>query len=163
MRSADRPATVSSGPARFFVPGTLTLIPAVWDILSARAAKAAGARALFLAGAGLAASRGLPDGLLTSDQVVDATRDIADATRLPMLVDGEVGYGPLPALARLVERLTMAGAGAILIADQESTLGVGSSISHGKNLCSIDVMAARVREAKSASAGKAEIIARSDL
>ncbi len=61
-------------------------------------AERAGFRALYLSGAGVAnASFGLPDlGLTTLTDVCEEVRRITGATRLPLLVDADTGWGPPP-------------------------------------------------------------------
>jgi methylisocitrate lyase len=99
-------------------PGILGLAGA-HDPLAALLARRAGFRALYLSGAGLSASQGLPDlGILTQDELVRAARRIVGATGLPLLVDGDTGYGEALNAIRLVRELEDAGAAAVQIEDQ---------------------------------------------
>jgi 2-methylisocitrate lyase-like PEP mutase family enzyme len=102
----------------------LLLLPNAWDAITARLIESLGAKAIALTSAGLAWSRGYPDGnALPVDQLIAATRDIARVIRVPLTVDIEAGYSDDPrAVARLVARLVAAGAAGINIED-----GVGPS------------------------------------
>jgi methylisocitrate lyase len=138
------------------------ILPAVWDVVSARAADLAGARALFLSGSALAASFGFPDiGLVSADDLVRVTRRIRDATDLPLIVDAECGFGGPDQLARAARRLREAGASGLLIEDQEFT---GQSVSpHEAALCAPEAMVERVRIAKAATGRALVVLARSDV
>ncbi len=76
-------------------PGTF-VVPNPWDIGSARILAAAGFKALATTSAGLAFSKGLPEGRLDRDAVLDHCRDIAGATPLPVSADLEKGFGDSP-------------------------------------------------------------------
>ncbi len=84
-------------------------------------AERAGFRALYLSGAGVAnASFGLPDlGLTTLTDVCEEVRRITGATRLPLLVDADTGWGPAaPMIAHAIRELERAGAAGCHIEDQ---------------------------------------------
>src|SRR5262249_29125343 len=77
--------------------------PGAHDPLAALLARRAGFRALYLSGAALSASLGLPDlGVLTLDELTYFTRGIVRASGLPVLVDGDTGYGEVLNVVRLV-------------------------------------------------------------
>jgi len=99
-------------------PGLL-LLPNAWDAVSARLIESLGAKAIATTSAGLAWSRGYPDGnALPEDQLIAATRDIARVIRVPLTVDIEAGYSDDPgAVARLVARVMAVGAVGINIED----------------------------------------------
>lgn len=141
--------------------GKTEIWPAVWDALSARSAVVAGAETLFLSGSALAASMGFPDiGLIRVEDLLRATVQIVEASDLPLIVDIETGYGPLPALARLVKDLRRAGAGGVHIEDQEFT---GQSVSSKPALCPTSTMIARIDTVRSAGADELIVLARSDV
>ncbi|MGL4260457.1 MAG: isocitrate lyase/phosphoenolpyruvate mutase family protein, partial [Afipia sp.] len=74
-------------------PGILRL-PGAHNGMAALQAKAAGFDALYLSGAAMTASMGLPDlGIITVDEVALFIRQIVRASGLPLLVDGDTGYG----------------------------------------------------------------------
>lgn len=97
----------------------LLLLPNAWDAATARLIESLGAKAIATTSAGLAWSRGYPDGnVLPDDQLIAATRDIARVIRVPLTVDIEAGYSDDPrAVARLVARVLAAGAVGINIED----------------------------------------------
>ena len=99
-------------------PGLL-LLPNAWDAVTARLIESLGAKAIATTSAGLAWSRGYPDGnALPEDQLIAATSDIARVIRLPLTVDIEAGYSDDPgAVARLAARVLTAGAAGINIED----------------------------------------------
>jgi methylisocitrate lyase len=99
-------------------PGILGL-PGAHDPLAALLARRAGFRALYVSGAGLAASLALPDlGILTLGELAYFTRAIVRASGLPVLVDGDTGYGEVLNVVRLVRELEDAGAAAVQLEDQ---------------------------------------------
>jgi methylisocitrate lyase len=123
-------------------------------------AENAGFRALYVSGAGVAnASYGVPDiGLTTLDDVLTDVRRITKATKLPVLVDVDTGFGNP---ARTVREMIQAGAAGIHIEDQVEAKRCGHL--PGKKLIAPTQMVARI---KSAVAGKTDsafiIMARTD-
>jgi methylisocitrate lyase len=118
--AADLP-TGSAG-ARFRAlldrPGILQM-PGTHNGLAALQAKAAGFDALYLSGAAMSASMGLPDlGVITVDEVCFFVRQVARASGLPVLVDGDTGYGEALNVMHMVRAFEEAGAGAVHIEDQ---------------------------------------------
>jgi 2-methylisocitrate lyase-like PEP mutase family enzyme len=99
-------------------PGLL-MLPNAWDAGSARLIESLGAKAIATTSAGLAWSRGYPDGnALAADQLLAATRDIVRAIRVPLSVDIEAGYSSdRRAVARLVVDILNVGAVGINIED----------------------------------------------
>jgi 2-methylisocitrate lyase-like PEP mutase family enzyme len=97
----------------------LLLLPNAWDAGTARLIESLGAKAIATTSAGLAWSRGYPDGnALPDDQLIAATRDIARVIRVPLTVDIEAGYSDDPrAVARLAARVLATGAVGINIED----------------------------------------------
>ena len=110
-------------------------------------AERAGFRALYLSGAGVAnASFGLPDLALTTLQdVAEDVRRITGATKLPLLVDADTGWGAAFMIARTIRELTRAGAGGCHIEDQVQAKRCGHR--PGKALVSAVEMADRVKAA----------------
>jgi methylisocitrate lyase len=90
-------------------------------------AEQAGFKAVYLSGAGVAnASLGLPDlGISTLDDVLVDARRITAATRLPLLVDADTGFGSAFNIARTTRELTRAGAAGMHIEDQEQAKRCG--------------------------------------
>lgn len=113
----DRPAGERLA-ALWARPGIVRM-PGAHDPLAALLARRAGFEALYLSGAALSASLGLPDlGVLTLSELVFFTRAICRASGLPLLVDGDTGYGEALNVMRLVRELEEAGAAAVQLEDQ---------------------------------------------
>src|SRR2546430_17041232 len=75
-------------------------------------ANAAGIESLYLSGADMTASMGLPDlGVITVDEGAFFARQIVRASGLPLLVDGDTGYGEAPNGVHMVRVFEEAGSG----------------------------------------------------
>ena len=98
-------------------PGILTL-PGTHNGMAALQARAAGFAACYLSGAAMSASMGLPDlGIITVDDVCFFIRQVARAN-LPVLVDGDTGYGEALNVMHMVRAFEQAGAAAVHLEDQ---------------------------------------------
>jgi methylisocitrate lyase len=99
-------------------PGILG-IPGAHNGQAALQARAAGFEAVYLSGAAMTASMGLPDvGLITVDEVCFFIRQVARSSALPVLVDGDTGYGEALNVMHMVRAFEDAGAAAVHIEDQ---------------------------------------------
>jgi methylisocitrate lyase len=99
--------------------GAIVQIPGTHNGLAALQAKRAGFQALYLSGAAMTASMGLPDlGVITVDEVCFFVRQVSRASQLPVLVDGDTGYGEALNAMHMVRSFEDAGAGAVHIEDQ---------------------------------------------
>lgn len=99
-------------------PG-LIRIPGAHSGMAALQAKKAGFEALYLSGAAMTASMGIPDlGIITIDDVCFFIRQIARASGLPVIVDGDTGYGEALNVMHMVRSFEQAGAAAVHIEDQ---------------------------------------------
>jgi len=135
-------------------------IPGAHNGLAAIQARQFGFKAVYLSGAAVAASMGLPDlGILTVDDMTFHVRQVARASGLPILVDGDTGYGEALNVMHMVRCFEDAGAGAVHIEDQVLPKKCGHL--NDKRLAPRDDMAAKV-----AAAARARrhlyIIARTD-
>lgn len=83
-------------------------------------AKRVGYQALYLSGGGVAAnSLGMPDlGISTMEDVLTDARRIVEATRLPLLVDIDTGWGGAFNIARTIRSFERAGVAAVHMEDQ---------------------------------------------
>lgn len=90
------------------------------DVFTAKVMERAGMPLLFLGGFGASASGfGLPDlGLLGLAEMADAARRMTGAVGVPVIVDGDTGYGSVPNVIRTVREFERAGAAGMLIEDQ---------------------------------------------
>ena len=95
--------------------------PGVFDPLSARVAEQSGANALYMTGYGVSASLlGKPDaGFVSYREMVDRVRAICEVTTVPLIADGDTGFGGLANVRQAVRGYENAGASAIQIEDQE--------------------------------------------
>lgn len=99
-------------------PGILQL-PGAHNGMAALQARAAGFEGLYLSGAAMTASMGIPDlGMITVDEVSFFIRQITRASGLPLLVDGDTGYGEALNVMHMVRTFEDAGAGAVHVEDQ---------------------------------------------
>jgi len=99
-------------------PGILQ-IPGAHCGLAALQARDAQFEALYLSGAAMSASMGLPDlGILTIEDVCFFVRQVARASQLPVLVDGDTGFGEALNVMNMVRAFEDAGAAAVQIEDQ---------------------------------------------
>lgn len=90
--------------------GRAFIIPNPWDAGSARLLADMGFEALATTSAGIAFSRGLPDGILDTDALLANAKEIVDAVDLPVSVDLENGYGHEPeSVARTIKAALAAG------------------------------------------------------
>lgn len=120
LNAADLPPASAGQRFRALVQdGGILQLPGTHNGMAALQAKAAGFEALYLSGAAMTASMGLPDlGIITVDEVAFFIRQIARASGLPILVDGDTGYGEALNVMHMVRCFEDAGAGAVHIEDQ---------------------------------------------
>lgn len=140
--------------------GGILPLPGAHNGMAAIQARKAGFEALYLSGAAMTASMGLPDlGIITVDEVAFFVRQVARASGLPVLVDGDTGYGEALNVMHMVRTFEDAGAGAVHIEDQLLPKKCGHL--NDKKLADARDMAAKV-----AAAAKARrhlyLIARTD-
>jgi methylisocitrate lyase len=140
-------------------PGIMKL-PGAYNGLAGRQAAKAGFEALYLSGAAMSASMGLADlGIITVDDVCFFIQQIARASGLPVLVDGDTGYGEILNVMHMVRSFEDAGAAAVHIEDQILPKKCGHL--NDKKLVSPADMAAKVQAAHRARR-RLVIIARTD-
>lgn len=126
--------------------GQLLTLPGAHNGMAALQARAAGFEALYLSGAAMTASMGLPDlGLITVDEVAFFIRQVARASGLPVLVDGDTGYGEALNVMHMVRTFEDAGAAAVHLEDQLLPKKCGHL--NDKKLASPQDMAAKVAAA----------------
>ncbi len=140
-------------------PGILQL-PGAHNGLASQQAKKAGFEACYLSGAAMTASMGLPDlGIITIDEVAFFIRQVARASGLPVLVDGDTGYGEALNVMHMVRTFEEAGAGAVHLEDQLLPKKCGHL--NDKKLADARDMAAKINAAARARKDMV-IIARTD-
>jgi methylisocitrate lyase len=138
-------------------------MPGVPNAAMARQVERAGFDALYISGAGMAnATAGVPDiGLLTSTEVAQLAGYIANAVRIPAIVDAETGFGGAENVARTIRELERAGLAGCHIEDQEFPKRCGHLT--GKEVVDVDEMAEKIKAAVGARRDRDFfIIARTD-
>lgn len=152
MPSDSLPTSPGGRLRALLASGDLLVTPACGDALGARLIEQAGFRTAFMSGFCVSAQRiGQPDaGLISYGEMLDAVRDICAATSLPVLCDGDTGYGNALNVKRTVKGYAQAGAAAIMIEDQVSPKRCG----HTKGKLVVDRVEAvdRIRAAVDARA-----------
>lgn len=132
-------------------PDLLTA-PTCFDALSARLAREAGFPVGFMSGAAVAATRlGMPDtGLITATEMAEQLRYICGAVPgLPVIGDGDTGYGNAMNVRRTVTDYARAGAACIMIEDQVTPKRCGHF--DGKQVTSREEARMKVRAAVEAA------------
>lgn len=96
------------------------VMPGVYDCVSAKIAEQCGVQAVQVTGYGLAGSYlGKPDvGILAKSQMVELTRNICSSVSIPVMADGDTGFGNAVNLYYAVQEFEQAGAAGINIEDQ---------------------------------------------
>ncbi len=148
--AADVPAEPAGDRFRALVErGGILQIPGAHNGMAALQAKAAGFEAAYLSGAAMTASMGLPDlGMITVEEVCFFVRQVARASALPVLVDGDTGYGEALNVMSMVRSFEDAGAAAVHIEDQLLPKKCGHL--NDKRLADAHDMAAKVAAARKA-------------
>ena len=141
------------------------LVPIVgaYDALSARLVERAGFEVMHVGGYNLSASHlGLPDvGYLTLSETVDLAGRIAANTNLPVIADGDDGYGNHLNVGRLISELERAGLAGVHIEDQVFPKRCGHMA--GKRLVPAETFVQKIKAAVDARRdGDFVIIARTD-
>jgi 2-methylisocitrate lyase-like PEP mutase family enzyme len=99
--------------------GGLAIAPGAYDCITARAIAKAGFGAVYMTGAGTAATFGYPDyGLLTMTEMADNAARIAAAVDLPVIADADTGYGNELNATRTVREYERRGVAGLHIEDQ---------------------------------------------
>ena len=120
-------------------------IPSCFDALSAKLIEQTGFGAMFMSGFAASASRiGEPDlGVMTLTEVLDQLNNITDATSLPVIGDGDTGYGNAMNVQRTVKSFAKIGCAGVLIEDQLSPKRCGHT--PGKDVVSREEAFDRIR------------------
>ncbi|BCV26010.1 oxaloacetate decarboxylase [Gelria sp. Kuro-4] len=129
----------------------ILVMPGAYDVLSARLIEAAGFRAVQCSGFGFAASfLGLPDiGILSSSQMLELTRNICHAVDIPVMADGDNGFGNPVNTHYTVREFEAAGAAGINLEDQVSPKRCGHIT--GKQIIPAEEMVLKIQAAREAA------------
>ncbi|MEJ8473154.1 isocitrate lyase/PEP mutase family protein [Roseibium algae] len=136
----------------------LHVMPCCFDALSAKLVQQANFDLTFMSGFATSASRiGQPDlGLMSYGEVLDQARNITEATTIPLIADGDTGYGNAMNVRRTVAGFAKAGAAAVMIEDQLAPKRCGHT--PGKAVVSREEAFDRIRAANDARAEGADIL-----
>ena len=126
------------------------LLPCAHDALSARLIEGAGFKAYSIGGFPLIGARhALPDiGLVGLGEMSAGVRDIVAASSLPVMVDGDDGYGDVKNVTRTIQRYEEIGASAVFIEDQKSPKRCGHMA--GKDVIDTEAMVTKIKAAVAA-------------
>jgi 2-methylisocitrate lyase-like PEP mutase family enzyme len=140
----------------------MVLVPGAYDCITARLIEQAGFSAVYMTGAGTAATLGYPDfGLVTMSEMVGNAGRIADAVDLPVIADADTGYGNELNVVRTVRAFEKSGIAGVHIEDQEFPKKCGHL--EGKQVIPREDFAAKIRAASAARRDRDFlIIARTD-
>ena len=151
MSPADRLRQLLAQPDVVVTPGC-------FDALSAKLVERAGFGATFMGGFAVSAARlGMPDtGLISYAEMVDQGRNICGAVSIPVIGDGDTGYGNAINVQRTVRGYAQAGFACIMIEDQVPPKRCGHT--RGKQTVGRDEAFQRVRAAVDARDAGADIL-----
>jgi 2-methylisocitrate lyase-like PEP mutase family enzyme len=131
-------------------PG-IEIMPGCFDAISAKLVADAAFRVMFMSGFAVSAARlGLPDtGLISFAEMLDTLRNCCSAARdVPLIGDGDTGYGNALNVQRTVIEYARSGAAAVMIEDQVSPKKCGHT--QGKQVITRDEARMKIRAAADA-------------
>jgi 2-methylisocitrate lyase-like PEP mutase family enzyme len=131
----------------------IAVMPGCFDALSAKLVANAGFKVTFMSGFAVSAARlGLPDtGLISFVEMLDSVRNcVSGAGSVPLIGDGDTGYGNALNVQRTVIEYARAGAAAVMIEDQVSPKKCGHT--RGKQVISRNEARTKIRAAVEARA-----------
>lgn len=146
-----------------FSESKILVAPGAYDAFTAKLIESSGFESVYLSGAGVSYTLlGQPDtGQVTQTQMVEKVGTVANATGIPLIADGDTGYGNAVNVMETVRRYEHAGAAAIQLEDQQFPKRCGHL--SGKELIPADEMVGKIRAAIDARASdEFLIIARTD-
>ena len=151
MTSADRLRTLLARPGILVMPGC-------HDAISARLIEEAGFELGFMSGFAVSAVRlGMPDtGLISYGELVDQGRNICRSVSIPLIGDGDTGFGSAQNIKRTVQGYAEAGFACIMLEDQVAPKRCGHV--EGKSVVDRDEALTRIRAAVDSRDAGADIL-----
>ncbi len=151
MSAADKLRTLLNNPGIITMPGC-------YDAMSAKLIERAGFGGAFMGGFAVSAARiGMPDtGLISYNEMLDQGRNIAAAVSIPVIGDGDTGYGNAINVKRTVDGYAQAGLACVMIEDQLAPKRCGHTM--GKQVVSREDAYVRLRAAVDAREEGADIL-----
>ncbi len=126
----------------------LTFLMEAHNGLSAKIVEEAGFKGIWASGLSLSTALGVRDNNEASwTQVLEVLEFMADATSIPILVDGDTGYGNFNNVRRLVKKLCQRGIAAVCIEDKLFPK-TNSFLTEGQPLADIDEFCGKIKAAK---------------
>jgi phosphoenolpyruvate phosphomutase len=133
--------------AELFSP-QLSFLMEAHDGLSAKIVEEAGFKGIWASGLTMSAALGVRDSNEASwTQVLDVLEFMADASSIPIMVDGDTGYGNFNNVRRLVKKLIQRNIAAVCIEDKLFPK-TNSFIGEGQPLADIDEFCGRIKAGK---------------
>lgn len=128
----------------------ILIMPGAYDCLSAKIIEKVGYKAIQVTGYGVAASvLGKPDvGILSMTEMLNQTRNICNSVDIPVMADGDNGFGNAVNLYHTVQAFEAAGAAGINLEDQVFPKRCGHM--EGKEVISLEEMVGKIRAAVAA-------------
>lgn len=147
---------------RLLASPDILVAPGCYDALSAALVERSGFNAAYLSGASIAYTRfGRPDiGLVSMSEVAETIAVIRERVSLPVIADGDTGFGNALNVQRTVRTFERMGASAIQLEDQQMPKRCGHL--QGKSVIRWQEMAGKVRAAVDARETDMVVIARTD-
>ena len=129
----------------------IVVMPGCYDALSAKLIEREKLNVGFMSGFAVSSTRlGMPDtGLISFSEMAEQVRNICNVTSIPIIFDGDTGYGNAVNVYRTVRGFADAGAAAIMIEDQKWPKKCGHT--KGKDVVEIDEANSRIKAAVDAS------------
>ena len=148
--------------------GKCMIVPCCSDGLTARLVEQAGFECTFMSGFSVSATRGFPDCQLVSfEEMRQSATVISSSCSIPVIGDGDTGYGNCVSIKRTVKAYCRAGLAAVMIEDQTAPKRCGHVA--GKSVVSRDMALRRIQaacdarnELQMAGIGDILILARTD-
>src|SRR5687768_3105687 len=157
MRTSPSDSSADRLRRRLQQPGILVM-PGCHDAMSARLIQEAGFEIGFMSGFAVSASRlGMPDtGLISYGELVDQGTNICRAVTIPMIGDGDTGFGSAQNVKRTVQGYARAGFACIMLEDQVAPKRCGHA--EGKAVVARDEALMRIRAAVDAREAGSDIL-----
>ena len=129
----------------------IIVMPGCYDALTAKLIEKEELNAGFMSGFAVSSTKlGMPDtGLISFSEMAEQVRNICNVTSIPIIFDGDTGYGNAVNVYRTVRGFADAGAAGIMIEDQKWPKKCGHT--KGKDVVEVDEANSRIKAAVDAS------------
>ena len=129
----------------------IVVMPGCYDALSAKLIEREGLNVGFMSGFAVSSTKlGMPDaGLISFSEMAEQVRNICNVTSIPIIFDGDTGYGNAVNVYRTVRGFADAGAAAVMIEDQKWPKKCGHT--KAKDVVEVDEANSRIKAAVDAS------------